>query len=124
MRDRPKENELLDLAGRAQRGDGSLVLPDDARYVEAMIRRAEAIAARQADAGDQPERREAESLAGLFGEDCDLADLNRALAAAIRAGGFDPGAKGSAACYRHLWQTALERVRESNPKALAALGLD
>jgi len=124
MRDRPQGRELLDLAGRARRGEPTLTLPDDDRYRDAMIARAEAIAARQTEAGDGPERREGQSLASLLGGDGDLAALNRALAAAVRAGRFDPGAPQAAACYRHLWETALERVRESNPKALAALGLD
>ena len=30
----------------------------------------------------------------------------------------------SAAVGRHLWQTALERVRESSPKVLGPLGLE
>jgi len=124
MRDRPQGQELLDLAARARRRDATLALPDDGRYLEAMISRAEAIAARQAGTGDGPERREREALARLLDKDGDLAALNGALAKAIRGGRFDPAAAAAAACYRHLWETALERVRESNPKALAALGLE
>lgn len=118
MRDRPHGLELADLAARARRREATLTLPDDARYVDAMIGRAEAIAARQLAVGDGPERRERDALARLLGADGDLAGLNRALAAAIRGGGFDPRAPRAAACYRHLWRTAVDRVRESNPKAL------
>jgi len=119
MRDRPQGAELADLAARARAGDAGLALPDDERYRDAMIARAEAIAARQAETGDGPEGRERESLQALLGADGELAQLNRALASAIRAGRFDPGQAPAAACYRHLSETALERVRESNPKALA-----
>ncbi|MBI1985161.1 MAG: hypothetical protein HYS64_00475 [Rhodospirillales bacterium] len=124
MRDRPQGLELEDLAGRARRGDPTLSLPDDARYRDAMVKRAETIAARQGETGDGPERRERDALARLLEQDGDLAALNRALAAAIRGGRFDPGAPATTACYRHLWETALERVRESNPKALIALRLE
>ncbi len=122
MRDRPQGAELADLAARARRRDPALALPDDERYRDAMIARAEAIAARQAETGDGPESRERDSLKALLSDDGELAQLNRALAAAIRAGRFDPGAAEAAACYRHLRETALARLRESNPKALAALG--
>jgi len=124
MRDRPQGRELAELATRARRRDATLTLPDDDRYLDAMVRRAEAIAARQAETGAAPERRERDALARLLGDDGDLAALNRALAAAIRAGRFDPGAAAAAACYRHLRETAQERVRESNPKAFAGLGPD
>lgn len=124
MRDRPQGRELLDLAQRARQGDPVLSLPDDARYRDAMVKRAEAIATRQRETGDAPERRERDALKRLLGGDCDLAAFNRTLAKAIRGGRFDPGTPEATAVYRHLWETALERVRESNPKALAALGLD
>jgi hypothetical protein len=124
MRDRPQGQELKDLARRARRGDPALLLPDDARYRDAMVKRAETIATRQGETGDGPERRERDALARLLGEDGDLAALNRALADAVRVGCFDPGAPAAATCYGHLWETALERVRESNPKVLIALGLE
>ena len=124
MRDRPQGQELKDLARRARSGDPALLLPDDARYRDAMVKRAETIATRQGETGDGPERRERDALARLLGEDGDLAALNRALADAVRVGCFDPGAPAAAACYGHLWETALERVRESNPKVLIALGLE
>ena len=84
MRDRPQGQELKDLARRARRGDPALLLPDDARYRDAMVKRAETIATRQGETGDGPERRERDALARLLGEDGDLAALNRALADAVR----------------------------------------
>ena len=62
-----------------------------------------------------------EDLARILGTKRPLADLNRALAAAIRRGEYDPGTPDFDALGDHLWQTALERVRESNPKALRPL---
>jgi hypothetical protein len=122
MRDRPQGRELEELAARARHSDSTLALPDDARYRDAMVKRAEEIAARQRETGAVPERREHDSLLRLLGGNGDLLSLNRTLAAAIRSGRFDPGSMAAAAVYRHLWETALERVRESNPRALTALG--
>lgn len=123
MRDRPTGEELLALVERIEGGEDSIVLPADGRYKELMIAGARAIAERQRDIGDGPEKREREDLAGIMGSEGSLADLNKALAAAIRAGDHGPGTADSAAVGRHLWQTALERVRESNPKALRPLKL-
>ncbi len=121
MRDRPTGEELLALIERIEDGDGSIALPADGRYQELMIAGARAIAERQRDLGDGPEIREQEDLGGILGAEESLADLNKDLAAAIRAGDHGPGTADSAAVARHLWQTALERVRESNPKALRSL---
>lgn len=121
MRDRPTGEELLALIERIEDGDGSIALPADGRYQELMIAGARAIAERQRDLGDGPEIREQEDLGGILGAEGSLADLNKDLAAAIRAGDHGPETADSAAVGRHLWQTALERVRESNPKALRSL---
>ena len=60
-----------------------------------------------------------EDQARILGTEGPLADLNRfPLAAAIRKGEYDPGTADHDAVGDHLWRTALERVRESNPKAL------
>ena len=123
MRGRPTGEELLALVERIEGGDDSIVLPADGRYKELMIAGAGAIAERQRDIGDGPEKREREDLGGILGVEGSLADLNKALAAAIRAGDRGPGTADSAAVGRHLWRTALERGRESNPKILGPLGL-
>ena len=121
MRDRPTGEELLALVERIDGGDDSVVLPADGRYKDLMIAGARAIAERQRDIGDGPEKREREDLGGILRAEGSLADLNKTLAAAIRAGDHGPETAESAAVGRHLWQTALERVRESNPKALRPL---
>jgi len=121
MRDRPTGSELLALVQRIEDGDASVSLPADERYRDLMLAHAKAIAERQNAIGGAPEERELRDLGGLLDAEGGLADLNQRLAAAIRGGDFDPGTPGHNAARRHLWQTALERARESNPKALEGL---
>jgi len=121
MRDRPTGEDLLDLVRRIEDGDQSVLVPGDERYRDLMMASARAIAERQAATGDGPEEKERQCLSGLLAEEGSLAELNRMLAEKIRLGDFDAGAPGRDTAARHLWETALERVRESNPKALGAL---
>ena len=121
MRDRPTGEDLLGIIARIGDGDPSIRVPEDGRYRELMIANARAIAARQKESGGGPERREREDLARILGQEGPLADLNRALAAAIRKGEYDPGTQDFDALRDHLWRTVIERVRESNPKALRPL---
>jgi len=123
MRDRPAGPELAALVARARAGDPALAVPEDARYRELMMARALAIAERQGEAGDEPERREAEALARILGRGGSLAELHRALAAAIREGVYDagvgdPGTDARDAVRRFLRDSVIRRVAESNPKAL------
>jgi len=118
MRDRPSGKELQALAQRVKAGDEAIAVPGDQRYLDLMVARAEAIAARQIETGDAPEMAERASLTKILGHEGSLADLNAELAAAIREGQFDPGTSGHNAAQKHVWETARERVRESNPKAL------
>ncbi len=121
MRDRPTGEDLLGLVARIRDGDLSIRLPEDGRYQKLMIANAEGIAARQKETGGGPEEREREDLARILATEASLSDLNRALAAAIRRGVYDPGTAAFDALRIHLWRTATERVRESNPKALRPL---
>ncbi len=118
MRDSPAGPELADLVRRVRENDPGVEVPGDARYRELMLASALAIAERQEKTGGVPEREERQALARILGDQGALADLNRDLAAAIRGGAYDPGAPGHDAVREHLWHTARERVRESNPKAL------
>ncbi len=118
MRDSPAGPELADLVRRVRENDPGVEVPGDARYRELMLASALGIAERQEKTGGAPEREERQALARILGDQGALADLNRDLAAAIRGGAYDPGAPGHDAVREHLWKTARERVRESNPKAL------
>ncbi|HIM24155.1 MAG TPA: hypothetical protein EYM29_00865 [Rhodospirillales bacterium] len=119
MRDRPTGAELANLVRRVRAGDPGVEVPDDRRYRELMLASAMAIAERQETTGDAPEQDERQALIRFLGEERSLEDLNRALAAAIRNGDGDPGTLGHEAIREHLRLTGRERVRESNPKALA-----
>jgi len=118
MRDRPTGTELADLVQRIEDGDGSVEVSYNVRYRELMMASARAIAERQRDTGDVPERRERDSLIQILDKDGTLEDLNWALAEGIREGLFDSEIPISGSVRDHLWQTALDRVRESNPKVL------
>ena len=120
MRDRPAGTQLMELLDRVREGDPTLVVPDDGRYRDLMVARAEAIVERQQAAGDRPEQQELAALSAILGRDSTLAELNRTLARAIRGGDYDSGSPESGTVRRHLWQTVIIRVGESNPKALEA----
>jgi len=124
MRDRPTGEELLALIERIEGGDPAIVLPPDGRYRDLMIAGARAIAERQRAIGDGPEERELRELQRILGSGDSLADLNKVLARAIRTGDLGPGTAKADEVARHLWMTALERVRESSPKVLGPLGLE
>ena len=118
MRDRPDGSELADLVQRIEDGDTAVEVPIDARYRDLMLASARAISGRQQEFGDAPEGRERDRLALILEKGGTLADLNRELAGAIREGKFDSASPDRDSLRDHLWQTALDRVRESNPKAL------
>jgi len=126
MNDRPDAAELLAIA-RATLLDKLLPqLAEDLRYDALMIANAMAIASREHAAGDAPAQAELSRLRKLFSErskplsgaalEAALADCNRRLAAAIRAGRFDD--KDRAALLDHLAQTAAAELAISNPRAL------
>jgi hypothetical protein len=128
MRDRPTVAELLAIARQVVRESLLDALPGDKRYHGLMVANAIAIAARQLDYGLAPEREEMHALAALLEEDTEadtpegvharLLIFYRRLVADIRAGRLDPGTPKAAAARAHLWRVTLQRVRESNPKAL------
>jgi hypothetical protein len=118
MRERPAGAELIELARSTLREELLAALPEGRRYEALMVMNALAIASRQLAAGAAPEVREQAELTRLLKKQTDLAGLNRMLAEAIRAGAYDPGWPDARAVWLHLWHTTLDRVRESNPKAL------
>ena len=84
-----------------------------------------AIARREIEAGEEPAQAELARLCSLFGEparevhgpelEYALADCNRRLARAIRAGRYD---EARAALLAHLRRSVEEKLAISNPKAL------
>lgn len=128
MRDRPSPAELLAVARQVVRDTLLDALPGDRRYDALMVANAIGIAARQVEYGIAPEREELHALAALLGEDTEadtaegvharLVIFYRRLVADIRAGRCDPGTAQARAVRDHLWRVTVQRVRESNPKAL------
>jgi GTP cyclohydrolase III len=116
MRKNPSGPALTEIAdateAAADPGAGN------ANYVAAMIRNARAIAERQAAAGRTPEDAEAAALQTLLGTRGSLADLNRALARAIRDGNAPKGT------HAHLSVVVRAELAESNPRYLARLDSD
>jgi uncharacterized protein DUF6285 len=130
MRDHPDGNELLATARKVLRESVLPLLPPERKHDALMIANAMAIAARQLERGDGPERQELAALAGLLG-DCHVAlaedgpDLRAALVAAnrelsrrLREGAGDPDGPQRTALFAHLRSIARQRVAESNPKYL------
>jgi hypothetical protein len=135
MTDRPNGAELLAIARQSVLDQLLAALPEEHRYTARMAASAMAIAAREHEAGDEPRRAEVERLCALYdqapppegdrpGLEAAAERLNRRLAADIRAGAFDrPGPRREAA-RAHLMDTAIAKLRLSNPKYLASEGLD
>jgi hypothetical protein len=133
MRDHPDGAELLQAARALLRDSVLPALPAEQRHAALMIANAMGIAERQLRAGDTPAVEEWRSLRRLLGvgdgEDepappsadeleAALLGLNRTLVQRIRAGEADPGQALHAALRHHLEFVALQRLAESNPKAL------
>lgn len=134
MRDHPDGAELLQAARALLRDSVLPALPPEQRHNALMIANALGIAERQLRAGDAPalaEWRALRALLGFAGDDENpcappaaddletaLAGLNRVLVQRIRTGEADPGQPLHAGLMHHLESVALQRVAESNPKAL------
>lgn len=119
MREQPDGAALLAIARQVLRKELLPLLPKDKQYDVLMIANAMSVAERQLGIGEVPQQLEQKALSELLASDGDLSSLNRTFAAAIRAGEMD----GNAAARKLLWDSTVQRVRESAPKALTAYGL-
>ncbi|MFQ5773625.1 MAG: DUF6285 domain-containing protein [Kiloniellaceae bacterium] len=134
MRDRPDGAVLLRLARAALLDDLLEQLPQSHRYAALMVANAMAIAARELAAGEGQLNDERDSLATLYEERRGpqvserepetlgeaLLRLTWRLAAEIRGGARDADAR----VYAVLRQSAIARVRETNPKVLREAGVE
>ncbi|RKH46058.1 DUF6285 domain-containing protein [Corallococcus sicarius] len=118
MRECPDGAALLAIAREVLRKELLPLLPGDKAYAALMVANAMGIAERQLRNGEGPQREEQQALATLLGREGSLADLNREFAARIRRGDIDIDSDAEAR--RLLWESTVQRVRESAPKALAA----
>jgi hypothetical protein len=124
MREKPEGQNLLSIARTTLLEKVVPLLPQDQRYSALMVANAIAIATRQWQAGDLWQQEELARLQSLLGADAIKTDeglhsallsANRALAQRIRSGAFD--ALSQPVTELLEWM-AVQRVRESAPKAL------
>jgi hypothetical protein len=125
MQDRPDISELLRVSRAALLDRVLAAAPQAMRRNILMIANAMDIARRTVEFADRPARAEALSLGRLYPEAPaeSLENLNRKLANDIRAGRFDPGVEQRQLAREHLWESTLQKLRESNPKFLKSEGL-
>jgi len=134
MQDRPTTVEILEAVHDTLRDAVLPVLPEERRLDGLMIVNAVAMVSRGLEYAERPGREELARLEALLG-DAPVADetaseheerlrsLNQRLCQEIRAGAFELTGAGRDPLYRHLWETTLQKLRESNPKHLRAAGL-
>jgi len=147
MRDLPPTRDLLDLARRVS----VLDLPPSERERDAhLAATAEAIAAREAEAGEGWQREIEAAVAELYGaaphpnplpasgervSDAERrtgegqgqgrsADLLALLASDLRNGAFETTPSRETAARAILWRLVLAKLRETNPQFLAANGFE
>lgn len=126
MKCSPEASGLLAIARETFITQLLPALPENVRYTALMVANAMAIARRDIETGEASARAELRRLRVLFSEassepDADqlrgtVADYNRRLVQAIRAGRYD---SDNAALLEHLRRTIEEKLAISNPKALS-----
>lgn len=127
MREIPSAANLLHTAREILRTELVPALAPEQRHLALMIANAMAIARRQLDDGDGPERRELAALGALFDlppavdDDqfqAELVQRNRRLCDAIRAGRADRGTSLHAEARAALTAISRAKVMQSNPRYL------
>ncbi len=121
MRDPPEGFRLLHFAREALLRDVAPLLPAERQQQVALIARAMAIAAREAEAGAAPVAACHRALVSLYGPG-DFDTLLWRLCADIRAGTYDVDGNRRDEVNRLLWAMTIAKLRESNPEYLAASG--
>lgn len=126
MKCSPEASGLLAIARETFIAQLLPALPENVRYTALMVANAMAIARRDIETGEASARAELRRLRVLFSEASSepdanqlrgtVADYNRRLVQAIRAGRYD---SDNAALLEHLRRTIEEKLAISNPKALS-----
>jgi hypothetical protein len=129
MRDLPSGAALLGLARDVLLEELLPLLPEDRRLDARLVAAAMAVAGREAQAGDAPTAEIGAELAAFYhanphpnppplaGEGDDL----RRFARDLRVGAFENAAQGRVA-RALMWRLTIAKLRESNPRFLAANG--
>lgn len=132
MQDRPTSAEILEVARETLLANLLPELHGARRLDGLMIANALAIVGRALARGEAPADAARTRLEALFGEaplaagnpEENRRRLERRLAVGVRAGAFDAPGPGRDAVRRHIRESTLDKLRESNPKHLAAAGLE
>jgi Domain of unknown function (DUF6285) len=125
MRDLPTGPSLLALARDVLLNDLLALLPEGARLDARLVENSMAIAEREAEAGEGPGKAIAgmlEKLYGGRGGDEEGAHLLRRLARDLRVGAFESSAQQERRAGEILWQLTISKLRQANPRFLAANG--
>jgi Domain of unknown function (DUF6285) len=125
MRDLPTGSTLLALARDVLLGDLMPLLPEEARLDARLVANSMVIAEREAEAADGLRKaiaRELEKLYGWTGEGEEPENLLRCFARDLRVGRFKGSEPQERKAREILWQLTISKLRQANPRFLAANG--
>ena len=128
MRDLPGGPALLELGRRLLLDELLPLIPEERRRALHLVATAMAIAAREAMAGEAPAHDIEDRLAGFYGDSRDDGcgergtALLRRFAADLRGGAFAASESQDRAARAILWRLTIAKLREGNPRFLAANG--
>jgi len=131
VRTRPNAADLLRIARETFLSDLMPHLPEELRYEALMVASAMANAMRECEAADVPLRAELERLREIYPSapvtdepvGVQLDRINRRLAVDIRRQTYARDRSAREQIRTHLVQTAIERLRETDPKYLESENL-
>ena len=125
MNNLPGGADLLSIARETLLSELLPLTSGETRYALLMVANAIAIAAREAEAGDEPARSAVARLEKLYDDtpsgdalESRRSEYERRLAQDIRAGAFDAHNDRQRALLTHLRESVLARLRISSPKSV------
>jgi hypothetical protein len=121
MRDLPASRDLLALARGLLLDELAPLLPPERQRDAHLVATAMAIAAREAAAEDWPAA-VLTHLRTFYGECGEGTDILARFAADLRNGAVETSPSRAAAARAILWRLTVEKLREGNPRFLAANG--
>ena len=124
MRDLPTGPELLALARDVLLKDLLPQLPEQYRLDARLVANSMAIAEREADLGAGPMRQILRELGALCGIAEDEAEPLTRFARDLRIGAFEGSAPHDRQARAILWRLTMFKLRQTNPRFLAANGFN
>jgi hypothetical protein len=125
MRDLPTGPALLNLARDVLLDELMPLLPQEARLDARLVANSIAIAGREAEAADAMSEtitRELEKFYGGEKSKEEAGDLLRRLAADLRIGVFENSRQQEDKARQIIWRLTIAKLRQANPRFLAANG--